>query len=272
MPDNNKLALKEETSPMSIKLTSTRKDRLGNYFDIYLKSLCSPIDSFLEGHILRSKYFNIELDGNVIGYTAIHKKSLLSQFFIIDEHKSISQEVYFQIKRLSEVTKIFVPTCDEFFLSHAIESNRGVEIQAYFFQDHKKQIESQKDLENFDLVIANECDISFIKEKSGDFFDDLEKSILSKEIFIGLNKGEKVSFGILEVSKLLGEYASIGMFVIEEKRQQGFGVKTLLRLKHCCYDMEINPIAGCWYYNHNSKKTLEKAGMYTKTRLLNIQL
>ena len=31
-------------------------------------------------------------------------------------------------------------------------------------------------------------------------------------------------------------------------------------------------IAGCWYYNHTSKKTLEKAGMLTQTRLLKGQL
>jgi uncharacterized membrane-anchored protein YitT (DUF2179 family) len=27
-------------------------------------------------------------------------------------------------------------------------------------------------------------------------------------------------------------------------------------------------VSGCWYYNHNSKKTMESAGGYSKTRLL----
>ncbi len=28
--------------------------------------------------------------------------------------------------------------------------------------------------------------------------------------------------------------------------------------------------AGCWYYNHRSKQTLERAGLYSPTRLLRI--
>ncbi len=37
-----------------------------------------------------------------------------------------------------------------------------------------------------------------------------------------------------------------------------------------CRQKELHPIAGCWYYNHNSKKTLERAGMVTQTRLLKV--
>ena len=39
-----------------------------------------------------------------------------------------------------------------------------------------------------------------------------------------------------------------------------------------CRASGLTPIAGCYYYNHNSKKTLEKAGMYSKTRLFKAQL
>jgi hypothetical protein len=28
--------------------------------------------------------------------------------------------------------------------------------------------------------------------------------------------------------------------------------------------------SGCWYYNHNSRKTIESAGRYSRTRLLNV--
>ena len=30
----------------------------------------------------------------------------------------------------------------------------------------------------------------------------------------------------------------------------------------------LRPVAGCWYYNHRSRRTLQRAGMYSSTRLL----
>jgi hypothetical protein len=37
---------------------------------------------------------------------------------------------------------------------------------------------------------------------------------------------------------------------------------------YICAQQGRRPIAGCWYYNHLSKKTLEKAGLFSQTRLL----
>jgi hypothetical protein len=44
-----------------------------------------------------------------------------------------------------------------------------------------------------------------------------------------------------------------------------------LTLMAACRDDGIMPLAGCWYYNHASKKTLEAAGMVTATRLLRFE-
>ncbi|WP_181153121.1 hypothetical protein [Paenibacillus sp. AR247] len=34
----------------------------------------------------------------------------------------------------------------------------------------------------------------------------------------------------------------------------------------------IRPLSGCWYYNEASKRTLESAGMVTRTRLLRMKV
>jgi hypothetical protein len=38
-----------------------------------------------------------------------------------------------------------------------------------------------------------------------------------------------------------------------------------------CHAEGLRPIAGCWYYNDLSRKTLEAAGMTTPTRLLRFE-
>ena len=57
---------------------------------------------------------------------------------------------------------------------------------------------------------------------------------------------------------------------IERFRGKGVGTATIALLRAECHRRGIRPVAGCWYYNHTSKRTLERAGMYSPTRLLRI--
>lgn len=77
--------------------------------------------------------------------------------------------------------------------------------------------------------------------------------------------------GIIEKGRVLKGYTSVGMFTNEAYRQKGIGRTIITNLKNWCYDNDQIPICGCWYYNTNSKMTLESSGFVTKTRLLNIE-
>lgn len=90
-----------------------------------------------------------------------------------------------------------------------------------------------------------------------------------EELFTFTKDDILLGVGVFERSKLLNGYASIGMFTNESYRQQGVGQTIIDHLKRWCYEHHMIPICGCWYYNTNSKKTLERAGMVTKTILLN---
>lgn len=43
-----------------------------------------------------------------------------------------------------------------------------------------------------------------------------------------------------------------------------------IHLADICREKGITPNCGCWYYNHNSKATLESAGLVAQTRYLNV--
>ena len=75
----------------------------------------------------------------------------------------------------------------------------------------------------------------------------------------------------MEPSRLHPQTASIGMFTVARARNQGVGTATIALLIGECRRRGIRPVAGCWYYNHSSKRTLEKAGMYSPTRYLRIE-
>lgn len=240
------------------------KERLIKNINDYI----SYLDSFLEDHILNSQHYEILLDSKQIGYFSLYEKSILTQFYLDKEYRFLGQEVFDKTRRYEEVQKALVSTSDEFFLSHIIDYTRKIECQAYFFKDSKKEISKDKILNNFSCRLATEEDIDFIKEKTGDFFNNLTKQVKENQIYICYLNELVVSFGVIEKSKLYENVASIGMFTLPEKRQRGIGRNTLTSLKEICYKNNIIPIAGCWYYNHNSKKTLESSGMYSQTRLL----
>lgn len=245
-------------------------NRLKELMTGYAAGLSSPIESYLEEHIKSSNHYLIIIDEIEIGYFSIFKKEMLTQFYVEKQYRHLAQEIFQKVKKTETILFAYVPTCDEFFLSHAIDCHSRIERQAYFFSDSKRTINHEKLLNDFSLRIATDKDIEEIKETSGDFFDKLDERISRQEIFVGSLKGETAGFGIIEKGTIMKGHVSIGMFVIPSYREQGVGRNILLELKKYAYENELKPIAGCWYYNHNSKKSLESAGMYSSCRLLKI--
>ena len=89
-------------------------------------------------------------------------------------------------------------------------------------------------------------------------------------IYIARILDEVVGFGIIDYGRVVPHFASFGMFVRSEYRCQGMATNILISLKNVVHAKGLEPISGCWYYNHNSKKSAQSAGMYSKTRLLRI--
>lgn len=235
----------------------------------HLTALASPVDSFLEDHILASHHYRILGDEQWIGWTAVHQGLLLTQFALLPAYRQLGQQIFAQVRKLETVQAAFVPTCDEFFLAHALDAYRLLEKQAYFFQRSPDRQPDQPPLALRHRP-ASAADIATIQQLSGDFFDRLEQRVAAGQIYIAQRDDEPVGFGIIETGRLCLGVASCGMFVVEAARRQGIGAAIIAYLMGRCTEMGLKPVAGCWYYNHNSKKTLEKAGLFTQTRLLKI--
>jgi RimJ/RimL family protein N-acetyltransferase len=235
----------------------------------HIGSLPSAIDSFLERHILDSAHYEITVPIRTVGYASIHQGSLITQFVLLSEFRRYGQVMFSQLRQLETVQSAFVPTCDEFFLAHALDGYREVAKQAYFFAA------PADDIPHIDLPLelhrATENDMDFILKNSETFFGtskEIQHKIDNHELFLIYSDRICMSFGVMEKSRLMASVASIGMFVIPKFRQKGIGSDTLRLLMLECHRQGVQPIAGCWYYNHLSKKTLERAGMFTQTRLL----
>jgi GNAT superfamily N-acetyltransferase len=233
----------------------------------HLAALPAAIDSYMEGHVLGSGHYRIEVGGEAAGFASIHEERLIAQFALTEPFRRYAQPIYARLRKHEQVQAALVPTCDEFYLAHALDDSRQVTKQAYFFTAGP----GVPVPDGFSLRAAGVADAALIKEATGEFFDPIERRIAERELFVTLRDDVVVGFGIAERSKLYDATASIGMFAIERFRNAGVGTATIALLREECRRQGVRAIAGCWYYNHRSKRTLERAGMYAPTRLLKVE-
>lgn len=255
---------------LSINIRPCEFDTIESTVKHHYQNLSSPIDSFLEEHILKSRHYQMLLDNTPIGHCSVFEGHLLTQFYLAKPYQHLGQQALALARRIDFLEDAFVPTCDEFMLSHVLEQQRKLEFQAYFFQDGRGEQQSPQPLVEITLTLATPADVELIKELSGDFFDNPKEQVEKEQLFIGRLRDQVVSFGIIEPGVILDKVASIGMFTVRDRRGEGFGRHTLLKLKEQCLSRGLTPISGCWYFNHKSRKTLEAAGMVSPTRLLKV--
>ncbi|HEY8598644.1 MAG TPA: GNAT family N-acetyltransferase [Thermomicrobiales bacterium] len=233
----------------------------------HLAALPTAIDSYLEDHILASRHYRIIVGGEAAGFAAIHGESLITQFALVARYRQRGQPLYARLRHLEQVQAALVPTADQFYLAHALDDYRQLAKQAYFFAAGPAPVIAPG---QWSLRPATIDDVAFIRQESGDFFSPIEGHITLGELYVTLRDGTPVGFGLTDISTLYPDVASIGMYTIERFRQQGVGAATLGLLRGECQRRGLRAVAGCWYYNHRSKRTLERGGMHSPTRLLKI--
>lgn len=250
------------------------KSKIANVstFMDYLSSLSSPVDSFLETHILKSDFYRINLHDKEVGSFGVYDNQLLTQFYLCTADRRHGQACLNAIRKYVNIHTAFVPTCDQFFLSHVLDYDTVIINQAYFFieANPNDKISLEKEILKFRRAIVS--DVSIVMKVSGQFFENPEEDIKNGRLYLGYQQGELASIGIVERSKLWPSFASVGMYTNEAFRKRGLGTDTIRYLRRVCHQENLMPIAGCWYYNYLSKQTLEAAGMTTSTRLLKIEM
>lgn len=234
----------------------------------HLSRLPTKIDSFLESHTLSSTFYRVNVEGRSAGFGSITTDNVLTQFALEPGFRHYGQRLLKTFREQLSVRAAFVPTSDEFFLAHAVDEYRTLTKQAYFFSSRP---EAPSPATNCTLRVAVPGDEEMIRGESGDFFDNLHRDLESGHLFINEREGEAAGFGIIEPSVLYPNVASVGMYTIERWRTRGVGTTTIAGLVEICREKPIEPIAGCWYGNSASKRTLERAGMAATSRLLRIE-
>lgn len=255
-----------------IKMTMCEWEQIQPHVKAYYQDNHINVDSYWEDHVLKSRPYHITADGVQIGFCAIHEASMITLFHLDESYAHLAQETFWACKKLEQVTCAMVPTGDELFLSLCMDDYSRIEKNAYFsiytprdiILNHKKALE---------LIPVNREDQLSVLELVTDFWGehDAQRALDTTNhfnIYLAQEGSDLVGFGVIEYSRIVDHVASIGMYVLEEKRQMGYAKNILKNLQLLVESKGCEARSGCWYYNHNSKKSIESAGGYAKSRLL----
>ncbi|MEX1375840.1 MAG: hypothetical protein AB1Z23_00045 [Eubacteriales bacterium] len=250
-----------------LKIVKSDIENIRIYLDEHLSSLSFPIDSYIEDIILASQKYEIIFDGIGAGYFSVQEETL-STFYVTKHIYAKAPDILEYVVNMFKIEKVIVLSQDPQINALMMEWDTEIQRMGCFFTDSGNPIENNVKLKNASFRNAVLTDTKAIHEVCGDFFDEpscgynsLEDRISDSTIFILEESGVIYGCGIIERSILMPENISIGMYTNPEYRNMGAAKTILINLKKIAYNSNRKPVAGCWYYNTLSRRSLESAGM-----------
>jgi len=233
----------------------------------HLDALAFPLESWVEDNVFKAQISLIEHEGKLIGYAAT-KKNILETFHVLKEHYRHAPAAFSGVIETKNIERVRMMTHDYFLAALLAEWDYDKVKGACFFIDtaNPKSLKNETFDEGFRIALPG--DLGAIRTVSGEFFEEpgggfntLEERVAAETIFVIENGAVLTGCGILEKGRLCPGFASIGMFTNPDYRNRGVAKKMLVNLKKHVYRLGLTPLAGCWYYNTLSRRSLEAAGM-----------
>ncbi|HAW51264.1 MAG TPA: hypothetical protein DCX54_02885 [Flavobacteriales bacterium] len=240
------------------------------FFEKYKKQISIPYDDFLEDIIIESEIYSIEIASQKCGFFGINN-SHLTILYIDDIYFSKGVRIFEKIKEAFELKDAFIPTTDSAALSIILENHKEIKIQALHFSDTTRSVRPAEFGKEY-FRLAKMADLDEIKGLALDFLENYEEVIETNELYVLEIEKEILGIGIVVRNKIMKNCISIGVLTKESKRKLGVGRSIIIHLKRIAYEDGLTPVAGCWYYNTESRITLESAGYITKSKLLRVVL
>ena len=257
---------------MNIKFTRCRWEDIHSFVQCYFKKNRINTDTASESYPLYSNHYLMTCNDETAGYFAINRKNTISLFHVFPYYANQAQELFARVKKYEEVTGAIVLTGDEFFLSHCLDSFVRIEKEQYNAVYTDKDMPHKRNITLRKADYTNEDDKEKLRLDGGAGFSGaitaFEEGRRHMHLYIAEDDGEYVGYGLIDDSKIFDDKKSIGMYVLEDKRVQGYGSSILHGMRDIVKKMGYEVDAACGIDNHNSKKSLERSGAYFPSRQL----
>lgn len=248
-------------------------DELQRQREEYGKRLPFAQDLNIEENIWDSGYYKIEYDTEWVGYACIDSAKTMWEFYLEENACLHAQEIFRYMIDEGFIVAAECKTYDYLLMSLCHDFQKRAEGSAYLFRDYIEVNYPEAGLADMSFRLATMEDYDSLKDlnriaEEVDFFHDLKEEICNQEVLVFWKADQLVGAGTFKKIWKDQNYRDIGMVVAKDYRRKGIGTYILIKLKEYCDQQDLISVCGCWYFNHSSKRTLEKAGFITKHRVI----
>lgn len=229
----------------------------------YCNTLATPMDSFVEDYMSTASFHAIRKDGQTVGFFA-HGEKDLKVFYLSGVWTRYGPALFAKAIAEQHLTEVYFQTSDSYLVSLLTDWEFEKKKSAYFFQNYTDIPRPVLDFPEITFSRIEASDMEEVQRKTDNFFspDDISNG----EIYALRSEGELLGCGIAVRGRFFLDCASIGMVTCKEYRRRGVGKYILWSMKEWCYERQLQPIAGCWYYNTLSRRSLESVGLSSRAR------
>ncbi|PKM61609.1 MAG: hypothetical protein CVU97_06935 [Firmicutes bacterium HGW-Firmicutes-21] len=256
-----------------ITFCKTTFDNLENKINLYISTLTGVIEDYWEEHFFNAAAYKIYYDNKTVGFFTLFNNEKITSFWVEHAHICKSQSIFKTILDKFGVKTAYVTTCDELFLSLCLDFHIKIELQAYFFDGTLTQPVRTAEYGRECLIEIEPTEIYAVNKETDNFFEEFTQDSLERGdtiIYRFSYEDETLGYGVIVPVKLMPQNWACGMITLPNYRKKGVGRSIQLHLGDICKENDKTPVSGCWYQNPLSKCTIESAGRYSKTRLLDV--
>lgn len=239
----------------------------------YMEKLTAPLDGYWVSVVIdQSDCYEIVYNNIIVGHFSVKTDKTLVQFCVFDNHLKYSSEIFEYLISHNLVTSAAVSTIESTFLSLCLDYQKDISIEMYLFCDISSPETTLNEFSNLSFRFADENDIDIVIKECGLPFDGYyQKIIKQNQLFVLYSDNIFLGIGEFRISKINSKYADIGVAVAKKYHRKGIGTYIINNLKKYCNKNNVIAIASCDSENIASKKTLEKAGLVSKNRIINVK-
>lgn len=233
----------------------------------YLDRIGRINDAFLSERLVRAQFTEILSDGEKAGFIAVND-GVLSGFYIEESHACESEALFTRALSQLKIDVAEVASFDSSLI--ALSCSRWKKAQAsehcFEFFAHKKR----PDFSGAVLRCAMSSDCEALLNTGYFQADRLQKMIDRHSVYVLSEGGIFKGFGTIEEVRYRKNVASVGAFVCDAYRSQGYGSGIISHMTGICNDYHIKPIAVCGDGNGAFRSALQGAGYFSLDKFIRV--
>lgn len=222
------------------------------------RTLAHSGDFFMPHHQLDATHRRVVVDGLDVGLLA-YTKDELTLLTLSPAAKRYDRQIVERVLQETGIRQAFAASWDahhvDLFGAFAAE----IACQAYQFEFPEDPPRPRDPISGLALRPATETDLPYLERS--EFQAENVAMVAAGQLHIAELAGNPVGIGVTVPHPLAPSTVDIGMFANADRRGSGIGRSIIALVARQVSDSGRRPVAGCWWRNWQSRRTLEAAGM-----------